>query len=182
VRDGRNTCGQAYALTVLTPILESRESGLARCLSQLQTGSRSPLANVPGTHFARWVIIGDVTYEGAGQRRDHLHTGRLLFTSTFDGSVEPYLEALRVGLGGAADVIWEHCAGYPGSSDGEAFAAYMRAHQIESSLFFSAYPASTVADVQRSLASRRRVIDFAVRAQAMSAAELQAAFQQTFAT
>lgn len=165
----------------MTPILEGHESALAHYLSTLGTGSASPLASVPGTHFARWVVIGDVVYEGDGQRFDHLRVGRLLFTSNFDGLPEQYLEELRTGLGEVADQIWAHCLGYPGCIDAGAFAAYMRSHQIESSLFFAAYGKRTVQDVKRSLATRRRMIDFAVRAQELAAVELQAAFQETFA-
>jgi hypothetical protein len=180
VNDGHNTCGQAYGLTVLTPILEGRESSLARYLDALGSGPESPLARVPGTHFARWVVIGDVVYEGPDQRRDHLRLGRLLFTSNFDGPVEPYLEALRIGLGEAADAIWGHCPGYPGSADAAAFAAFLRGHQIESSLFFAAYGDRTVQDVTGSLAVRRELIDFALRAQGIAAAELQSAFREAF--
>jgi hypothetical protein len=180
VNDARNTCGQAYALTVLTPILDGHESELARCLDALQGGAASPLASVPGTHFARWAVIGDVVYEGGRQRRDRLRFGRLLFSSSFDGPVEPYLEALRTGLSEAADAIWGHCAGYPGSVDTGAFVRYMRAHQIESSLFYSAYGNSTVEQVTRSLAVRHRLIDFALRAQGMAPAQLQSAFWEAF--
>jgi hypothetical protein len=183
VNDRRNTCGQAYGLTVMTPILEGHESALAHYLSTLGTGSASPLASVSGTHFARWVVIGDVVYEGGRQRPEHLRVGRLLFTSNFDGLPEPYLEELRTGLGEVADQVWTHCAGYPGcaDADADAFAAYMRSHQIESSLFFAAYDERTVGDVQRSLVTRRRMIEFAVRAQELTPGELQAAFRETFA-
>jgi hypothetical protein len=181
VNDRRNTCGQAYALTVMTPILDGHESVLTRYLSTLEAGPASPLASVPGTHFARWVVIGDVVYEGGSQRPDHLRAGRLLFTSNFDGPLVPYLEQLRTGLGEIADAIWSHCGGYPGAADAGQFAAYMRSHQLESSLFFAAYGQRTVDDVKRSLAARRAVIDFAVRAQTMAADELQAAFRMTFA-
>lgn len=180
MNDSRNTSGQAYGLTVLTPILAGHESRLARLLDGLQSGAASPLARVPGTHFARWVVIGDVVLEEPDQRRDHLTLPRLLFTSNFDGPVERYLEVLRTGLAEDADAIWGHCAGYPGRGDAAAFARYLRAHQIESALFFAAYGDRTVADVQRSLAVRRSVIDFALRAQGLGAAELQAAFQQAF--
>jgi hypothetical protein len=180
VNDRRNTFGQAYALTVLTPILEGCESSLTRHLDGLQSGPGSPLARVPGTHFARWVVIGDVVWEGPGQRRDHLELGRLLFTSNFDGPVEPYLQALRTGLGEVADQIWGHCSGYPGCADAAAFARYLRAHQVESSLFFSAYGDRTVQDVTRSLAVRRRVIEFALASQGLPAAELQASFRARF--
>lgn len=178
MNDARNTNGQAYALTVLTPILDGHESRLARYLNALGTGPDSPLARVPGTHFARWVLIGDVVYEGDGQRRDHLAVGRLLFSSNFDGSPDPYIEALRIGLAGHADEIWGNCTGYPGSEDGAAFAAYLRAYQVESSLFFAAYGEQTVGEVKRNLAARRDLIKFALDAQGQSAVELKAAFRK----
>jgi hypothetical protein len=180
VNDGHNTSGQAYGLTVLAPIRSGHETALARCLDVLDGGDESPLARVPGTHFARWVVIGDVVYEGPRQRRDHLKLGRLLFTSNFDGPVMPYLEVLRTGLGEAADAIWGHCDGYPGSADPAAFAEYMRSNQVESSLFFAAYGDRTVDDVKRGLAERREVIDFALSGQGLSAAELKTAFIERF--
>lgn len=179
MNDGRNTFGQAYGLTVLAPIVEQRESSLARLLDSLEGGAESPLARVTGTHFARWALIGDVVYEGSG-KRDHLSTGRLLFTSNFDGKVEPYIEALRTGLGPMADSIWGHCQGYPGSADPRAFFAYIRAHQVESSLFFAAYGERTVEEVKTSLQARHQVIDFAMRAQGMNASELKSAFEGAF--
>jgi hypothetical protein len=179
VNDCHDTSGQAHALTVLTSIREGHQMALARHLSALESGPASPLAAVPGTHFARWVVIGDVVYEGTGER-EHLKLGQLLFTSNFDGPLEPYLESLRVGLGAGADAIWEHCSGYPGRSDPAAFAGYLRGHQIESSLFFAAYGERTVEDVTRSLDVRRRTIDFALSSQGMDAADLQAAFERAF--
>jgi len=181
VNDSRNTSGQAYALTVLAPIREGCESSLARYLDGFQSGPASPLAGVPGTHFARWAVIGDVVYEGGSQKRDQLKVGRLLFTSNFDGSVERYLEALRTGLGEVADRIWGQCSGYPGSGDSSAFAGYLRAHQVESSLFFAAYGERTVQEVTRSLATRRKVIEFALAAQGMPPEALQSAFREAFA-
>jgi hypothetical protein len=181
VRKSPNVSGQAYSLTVLTPVLEGRESALARRLNGLGSGPQSPLAGVPGTHFARWVVIDDVVYEGRGER-DHLALARLLFTSNFDGALDAHLAGLGTGLGDTADAIWGECVGYPGRADAAAFAAYMRAHQIESSLFFGAYGDRTVAEVQRSLAARHQVMEFALAAQGLGAAALQAAFVQAFPT
>lgn len=176
-----NRCGQAYALTVLTPIVEGRESSLARCLEALNDGRESPLARIPGTHLARWVIIGDVVYEGAHQRRaDHLAHGRLLFTSNFDGAPGPYLERLRAGIGDVADVVWGHCVGYPGHANAHAFASYLSAHQVDCSLFYAAYSGHTVDEVTRSLATRRDVVDFVLRAQGMTNVDLQTEFQKAF--
>jgi hypothetical protein len=179
VNDRRDTNGQARALTVLTPIVEGHESALTRHLNAIEGGTGSPLSRVPGTHFARWVVIGDVIYEGEG-KRDHLKLGQLLFTSSFDGPHEPYLEALRTGLGSAADEIWQHCCGYPGRDDPATFAAYLESHRVESSLFFAAYGERTVQDVTRSLDARHALIEFALRAQSMNAAALKAGFMETF--
>ncbi len=178
--DSPNISGQAYSLTVLTPIVAESESRLVHALDTLAPGAESPLAQVPGTHFARWVVISDVVYEGAPQRRDHLDLGRLLFTSNFDGELGPYLENLRAGLGVHADAIWNHCVGYPGSADADAFASYLRAHQIKSSLFFGAYGDRTVEQVKSALSARKDLTEFAMAAQGMGAAELQAAFREEF--
>lgn len=179
-RASRNISGQAYSLTVLTPILDGQQDALAQHLDALPGGEDSPLARVPGTHFARWVVIRDVVYEGAGQRRDHLRAPRLLFTSNFDGSLEPYLEAMRIGLGEDADGIWSHCRGYPGRHDADAFAAWLRAHQLHSVLFFAAYGDQTVSEVHANLELRARLIQFALDAQQLPPHDLQAGFRERF--
>jgi hypothetical protein len=178
--DGRNHSGQAYSLTVLTPIRDGREAQLAAHLDGLEQGAGSPLASVPGTHFARWVIIDDVVYEGHGQRRDHLRAQRLLFTSNFDGPLDAYLQGMRTGLGEGADAIWSHCKGYPGSQDAVAFAAWLTAHQVDSVLFFAAYGEQTVGEVHANLELRSRLIDFALRAQGLPPEELAAGFRERF--
>jgi len=179
-REQRNHSGQAYGLTVLTPILADGVSPLAAHLDTFGPEDASPLARVAGTHFARWVIIEDVVYEGGRQRRDALKASRLLFTSNFDGPLDAYLEALRSDLGEDADAVWGHCAGYPGRADPPAFAAYFRNHQVESALFFGAYGDQTVEQVQANLAQRTRLIEFAMAAQGLAPAELQARFQAEF--
>ena len=68
-------------------------------------------------------MIGDVVYQGSGQRRRDALTPRLLFSSNHDGEVGAYLEGLRTGMGADADAIWGHCRGYPGHADGPGFAA-----------------------------------------------------------
>ena len=71
--------------------------------------------------------------------------------------------------------------GYPGSADAGAFVRWVRAHQIDSSLFASAHPSATVAGVRESLALRERIIDFAVAARGLAPAELQRRFRDEFA-
>ena len=176
-----NVSGQAYALTVLTPVREGHEQLLAEHLDALGDGDASPLARVPGTHIARWVILPDVKHQGAGQRhRDQLSTPRLLFSSNHDGDVDAYLDGLRTGMGEEADKIWGHCRDYPGHGNAGTFRAYMRAHQLEAALFFAAYGDQTVADVHRNVDTRRRLIDFAIEAQRLDAQTLKSRFLETF--
>jgi hypothetical protein len=176
-----NVSGQAYALTVLTPILEGHAQPLTEHLDALGEGDASPLARVPGTHIARWVVIDEVKYQGAGQRRrDTLGAQRLLFSSNFDGDLDAYLEGLRTGMAEAADAIWGHCRDYPGHGDAGRFRDYMRRHQLEAALFFAAYGDQTVDDVHRNVALRRRLIDFALEAQHLDSADLKARFEEAF--
>ena len=179
-REHRNRSGQAYGLTVLTPVLADEVSALAAHLDTFGSEDASPLARLAATHFARWVIVEDVVYEGGRQRRDALKASRLLFTSNFDGPLDAYLEAMRTDLGEDADAVWGHCAGYPGRADAAGFAAYFRNHQLESALFFGAYGDQTVSEVRANLALRARLIEFAMAAQGLPDAELQARFRAEF--
>ena len=179
-REHRNHSGQAYSLTLMSPLLDDHAIALGGHLGALGREDASALARVPVTHFARWVILDDVVYEGGRQRRDALKASRLLFTSNFDGPHDAYLEALRTEMGEDADAVWSHCSGYPGRADAPAFAAYFRNHQIESALFFAAYGDQTVEEVRANLAQRTRLIEFAMAAQGLPAAELQARFQAEF--
>jgi hypothetical protein len=175
-----NVFGQAYSLTVLTPVIPERLNTLAQRLDALPPGTESPLARVRGTHFARWVVIDDVVFEGPPQRRDHLSAPRLLFTSNFDGGLDPYLEEMRTGFARDADLIWENCTGYPGRDDPKAWAAWFRAHQVDSSLFFAAYGDQTVGEVRANIDLRARLMSFALESQGLAPAELQARFREAF--
>jgi hypothetical protein len=176
----RNVSGQAYALSVLTPILDGHADELRAHLEGLEEGAASPLARVPGTHIARWVVIDDVIYQGAGQRKRDTLTPRLLFSSNFDGEVGAYLEGLRTGMAGDADAIWSHCRGYPGHADGPAFAAWMHAHVLEAALFFAAYGGMTVDQVNSNLERRRRLLDLVLDGQGLPPADLKARFMEAF--
>jgi hypothetical protein len=171
-----NIAGQAYALTVVTPIIPSHEERLRNHLEQLSPGRRSPLASLPATHFARWVVFARPAHDG------HHETNRprsyhLLFDSCLDGDRDEYLEAMRTVIGDDVDAVWSHCIGYPGATDATAFATYFHNHQIDASLFLAAYPQATVADVRTSLELRRQLIDFAVMTQGFDAPSLLAAYR-----
>lgn len=175
-----NVSGQAYSLTVMAPITSGRANELVNYLDDLGSGDLSPLAQVGGTHFARWVVMDAPVFEGGRQRHDSWSAPRLLFTSNFDGPLGPYLERLRTALGEQADQVWGHCDGFPGHQDAGAFAAWIQHHQVDSSLFYAAYGEQTVEEVQGNLAMRRRLTDFAAQNQGATPAELKARFIAEF--
>jgi hypothetical protein len=175
----RNVSGQAYALTVITPILDGHAAELTAHLDALPEGQASPLARVPGTHLGRWVVIDHVKFQGHGQqRRDELGAARLLFTSNFDGALDPYLEQLQTALGEDADAVWGHCRGYPGRGPG--FAPWIKAHQLEAALFFAAYGSRTLEQVHADLEKRTRLIEFALEAQGLEPEQLKSRFLERF--
>lgn len=175
-----NVSGQAYALTVMAPIVSEEVSELVNYLDNLGSGNNSPLSKVGGTHFARWVVMDALVFEGGWQRRDSWSGPRLLFTSNFDGSLDSYIERLHAGLGEHADRIWGYCKDYPQGQGLRAFGAWIERYQVDTSLFYAAYGEMTVEDVLASLDVRSRLAAFAGRHQGASAAELKAAFLQEF--
>jgi hypothetical protein len=166
--------GQAGALTVLTPIAPGAEPDLRAYLEGLRAGP-SPLARLPGAHFGRWVIVSDLVAEDE-REPDHLAGPYLLFTASFDGPQDRYLDALCDELAAEAQEIWGRCAGAPQPAAGAQLKAYLRAHHHQTGFFVAAYPQATVAQVRAALAQRGEAIAFARDAQSMDPAQLQAAF------
>jgi hypothetical protein len=128
-RSDHDRSGQALALTMLAPIQAGHESALADALNDLPLREGSPLARVPGTHFARFVVIDAPVYQGAAQQRDSWKASRLLFTSNFDEPLDGYLDRLRTGFDADGDAIFGHCVGYPGRADAQAWTPWLLSHR-----------------------------------------------------
>ena len=175
-----NLAGQAYALTVLCPVIPGHADRLRQHLAQLNRGDGSPLASLTATHFARWIVFEPPVHAAMPAAPGSQRVSHLLFDSCLDGDRDEYLEAMRTGISAHVDAIWAHCVGYPGSSDALAFAAYFHRHQADAGLFLAAYPPATVAEVRASLELRQRLIDFAVATQGFEAPALLAAYRETF--
>jgi hypothetical protein len=176
----RNRLHGAYALTVFTPIVPGHEEALRAYLDKLPAGADSPLARLRGLHLARIQIFDELVDQGHGHRVDRLRFRQLLFTSTFDGELEAYLDDICSLLGAEADGWWGHCTGYPGTAHRAAFKAYIRAHQVDTNLFASAFPPATVQQMLDGLALREQVAAFAADAQGFDAAALQSRFLARF--
>jgi hypothetical protein len=172
--------GGAYALTTFARVLPGRADELEAYLDALPRGADSPFARLGALHTARVQLFRSLVHQGPKQRHtDVLHNTHLVFTSTIDGSLDVYLDALALSVP-ECDEWWGRCAGYPGRADLGAFRAYMRSIQAVPGLFQSAIGDATVGDVRSALELRDRVIDFAVEAQGLDAAALQARFRSAF--
>ncbi len=182
----------SYGLTVLTPIrsgpapgtgaegggpgssgtgagpLARRDvthAGVLRAkLRALPNGPDSPLARLPGTHIARWVVLDDVPFEAFPAEEDHLRSRYLLFTSNFDGELDPYLDAMWEKLNPEVMSLYGHCEGFDPETvkDAASFRDYMRRCKIFTTFFFPAAPDLTRDEILRALATQRRVARYIV--------------------
>jgi hypothetical protein len=119
---------------------------------------RDNLAGVRTIHFARWVPIED------GRR--------LIFCSSYDGTLESYMDDFIDRLAMGLNAVFSNGVGYPstrwlifrGAKDELAFKNYLRRHQVPTPVFYSAYdslPARNIdtnarlrADLPRELAEQ----------------------------
>ena len=179
-----NRNGSVYGLTILSPIIDdekptpSHDLQIRKYLAALPTGPESPFAQAPGTHLARLVVMDDVVFVGYPAVEEHLHSKYLVFESNCDGDLEPYLIGLAKTAPHHFDAIWSHCIGYPGAANLAAFVAYMKACQLEPTLYFAAVNDKFVPATLRALHTQRAVTDFIASHQGMEPARLQAEFLQ----
>jgi hypothetical protein len=174
-----NTAGQMYALTVFTPIAPDRLQELRDYLASLSPDA-SPLGRLGAAHFARWVVVPDFISDPIQPQDEHLPAPYLLFSATFDGQLDPFLDDLCDQLAEEAQAIWGCCEGAPAPAGGASLKDYLKHNQIDTGLFFSAYPDATVPQVRGALDTRAKTIALAVRGQGMNAEELQRAFLEEF--
>jgi hypothetical protein len=103
------------------------------------------LGGIASIHFARWVPLdgGD----------------RLLFLSDYDGSWESYLAEFVDRASSGLSSIWSNTVGFPetwllvfkGAKDEARFKKWTRTQQIETPIWYSAYPERTVANIHNDL-------------------------------
>jgi hypothetical protein len=175
-----NRAGSAYALTTFARILPGKADELEAYLAAMLKGTESPLARLDTLHVSRIQIFRALVHQGPAQKHtDTLQNAHLVFTSTIDGDLDPYLDALAERVP-EADEWWGRCAGYPGRGDRASFRTWVRSIQVDTSLFQSAIPTAKVGEIHEAVALRERVIDFAVETQGLDAAALQERFRSTF--
>lgn len=100
------------------------------------------LSGVRTIHFARWVFLD-------GRRR-------LFFASNYDGSLESYMGDFIDKVFWGLNAVFSNGVNYPltnwlvlnGAKDEQAFKAYIRAHQLPSDVWYSAYGGLTCDNIE----------------------------------
>jgi hypothetical protein len=114
--------------------------------------NRADLAGVKTIHFARWVFLD-------GRRR-------VVFASSYDGSVESYMDDFIDKVWWGLNAVFSNGVGYPrtrwllfgGARDERAFKRVLRRRQEPVQLFYSAYPDMTARNLQNNQALRAGLI------------------------
>lgn len=175
-----NGCGDSYGLTTFAAIREGEEDALAHYLDGMPVGPDSPLARLSQLHCSRLHILRELVYQGGNQTPEPLNSAFLIFTASFDGGLDEFLDDLCSALPAEADAIWKNCVGYPGAGDPAEFRKYFEHIQVHNHYYLSPFPNASVRDVRRALAARTQVAAFAAEAQGMDPETLQRRFLETF--
>jgi hypothetical protein len=104
---------------------------------------RGYLARIRSIHFARWVFMDD--------------KNRVLFASTYDGSLESYNDDFINKRGFGLNFAFGGAVGYPrcrwvileGAKREQKFKYILRRHQLPTQVRYNAYPGLTVYDLAR---------------------------------
>jgi hypothetical protein len=177
-----NVSGTTYGLTILSPIIEDARLDICHSmelrwyLSQLPRDHNSPFAQLSSTYLARLVVMDDVVFVGLPACEEHLKSRYLVFETNFDGELDAYLRRMATETKEFVENVWKHCVGFPGTGDVDAFIAYMKKCQIETTFFFADVNDRTVETTLEALKTQASLARFMERHQGMPAAELQRAF------
>jgi hypothetical protein len=177
-----NESGQVYGLTILSPIIEDQRVDIDhatqfrwyRC--NLPRDHTSPFAKVSSTYLARPVILDDVVFVGKPAREEHLKSRYLIFETSFDRDLDTYLKCMATEVPQFVHDIWQHCVGYPGVQNVEAFVAYMKKCQITTTFFFADVNDHTVQQSLEALQTQSTLTHFIERNQGQPPQEIQKLF------
>ena len=158
-----HTVDDGHAVTSPVHALRKRLSMLPNATQIPGGGGQSPFARNTRNHFARFVIIDDVAYNGrvgrntllsgllgtvltTPQPQDHLKCPFLLLAVEFDAKDgsdqerDSYLVELWNTMGKELGEIFEFCQGFDTKNmDGRKFAAYVARCQLETTMSFNDY-------------------------------------------
>lgn len=111
--------------------------------------NQGDLGGIRTIHFARWLLVPNPP--------------RIVFFSNYGGTWEAYLDAFIHDAGRGLTAAWSHAINFPstrplysyGAKDGPRFKRWTRYYQIHTHVWYSAYPALSVRNVNQNSAIRR---------------------------
>jgi hypothetical protein len=127
-------------LTLVTVVKPAQLAQLQAVLEVIDIYARrlaaqGSLVGISTIHTVRWAIID------GGKR--------LLMVSNYDGTWENYIDEFAELILSGLNALWEGSYGFPelGAQDLAAFKEFLRCHQAPANVFYSGYPAGTVAGI-----------------------------------
>lgn len=127
-------------LTLVTVVKPAELAQLQAVLEVIDLYARrlaaqGSLVGIATIHTVRWAIID------GGKR--------LLLVSNYDGTWENYIDEFAELILSGLNAIWDSSYGFPqlGAQDLAAFKDFLRCHQVPANVFYSGYPAGTVASI-----------------------------------
>lgn len=141
--------GQAHEFLILLPL---QAGGAERMRAKANTFGKDDILNInkiATVHDFRYAIFDN--------------DSRLLFASTYDGGFEHYIKDFSTIIPDQIDEFFGECVGYPGVRN-PAIWGYIAKYQLQSLVFYSAYPDVPVRRVwkgQRVLKAFEDLLDLA---------------------
>jgi hypothetical protein len=206
-----NVSGDAYALTVLSPIVGGRIGEVAYSdavrdrLENWNLLENSPMAKVPRTYLCRYFVLDDVYTEslpgasaldtisdilpvvpnrirqGVLPVEEHLQSKYLVFSANFHGDLDTYLHGMWMAIGPEIQRIWGYCYGFDQVKDAAGFVDYIKKCQLNAALFFVGSNDDPLEEQLKALYLKQELSRFAVENQGLPAPELKKKFQQFIA-
>jgi hypothetical protein len=111
--------------------------------------NRGRLARVTTIHFARWVFLDDKK--------------RLFFASSYDGSLDSYMDDFIDKVAFGLNVVFSNGIGYPtskwlvldGAKDEQKFKYFIRRHELPTEVWYNGHPGLTALNLQRNTLIRQ---------------------------
>lgn len=203
-----NTSGNAYALTILSPIKPGHVNEVAYSdetrarVDDWNFLPNSPMAKVPDTYLCRFFVLDDVFTQSLGgpdfygtisdllsifsdkvrlnalPREDHLKSKYLVFSCNFHGDLDTYLRGMWNTIAPELKQIWEFCYAFDQVKDADSFIAYMKKCQLKASLFFVGSTDDPLQEQLKSLYVKQEFGKFVIEHQGLPATQLQQAYKE----
>jgi hypothetical protein len=178
-----NTSGNAYGLTVLSPIKNGSYNDISHAtltrdrLHNLPLHTKSPMAKVPNTYLCRFYVLDDVFYQGKPAIEEHLKSKYIVFSTNFHGDRDEYLTQMWLTAEKEVRHIWQFCYGFDQVNDAAAFVEYIKKCQVESTLFFNGSTDDSLAEQLKGLYLKQELSKFAFENQCLPEETIQQNFK-----